>query len=185
MVQTGVAAFGRLALLLGVAGAQGACVHASSVNVALLQSPGSPLVSTPPSNTPLEVVTRSTAIPDPLPVESTNVTYSDLEHTLGLAVSTGVADWASTRANPPKDGWQLFVELTQAHAEYEDGRLLVTMAVQATLRRRAGNVYVAQTQANCRQAGIVAPHDGAPIFHACMTRIGRDIDGWLGGLGPA
>jgi hypothetical protein len=177
----------RLARFLGAAGAlallAGSASCASSVvTIPLVRTAGLPLVATPASTIPLEVVTHSTAVSDPLPVRATNVAYADLEHTLGFAVSSGVAPWAASRVNPPKDGWQLFVDLTQARAEYVDGRLFVSLTVQATLRTRAGNAYVGQTTASCRQAGLVAPQDGAPIFYACMTHIGRDLDGWLGGL---
>lgn len=180
--------FRRLVVQLGALLAIGAlasvagCAGGGVVTVPLIRAAGLPLVDTPASNIPLEVVTHSTAVPDPLPVRATNVAYADLEHTLGFAVSSSVAHWAGSRANPPRDGWQLFVDLTQARAEYVDGRLFVSLAVQATLRTRAGNAYVGQTTASCRQAGLVGPQDGAPIFFACMTHIGRDLDGWLGGL---
>ncbi len=166
---------------LGALGAVVGCASSPVVTVPLVRTAGLPFVTTPSSTIPLEVVTHSTAVPDPLPVRSTNVAYADLEHTLGFAVSSGLTSWAASRTSPPKEGWQLFVDLTQARAEYVDGRLFVSLAVQATLRTRAGT-YVGQTTASCRQAGLVAAQDGAPIFYTCMTHLARDLDGWLGGL---
>ena len=60
-----------------------------------------------------------------------------------------------------KDGWQLFVEVTNADAQYEDGRAIFAVGVRATLRARAGNVYLAQTQAGCRQGASAAARSRA------------------------
>ena len=170
---------GALALC-GVAG----CAS-DVVTIPLVRSAGLPLVATPSSSTPLEVITHSTAIADPLPVRSTRVAYADLEHALGFAVSSAVVPWASSRKGPPRGGFQLLVELTQARAEYANGRLFVTLAAQATLRTRADDGYLGQTQVTCRQAGLVAPDQGAPVLYACMTHLGRDLEGWLGRVVPS
>ena len=53
---------------------------------------GIPVAESP--NVPLEVVTRSTAVRDPLPVTNTNVVYGDIEAAMGHAVSTATVDWA-------------------------------------------------------------------------------------------
>jgi hypothetical protein len=60
--------------------------------------------------------------------------------------------------------------------------VVFSVGVRATLRARAGNVYLAQTQASCRQGGIVAPDQGAPIIYRCMTEVGHDLAGWLDGV---
>jgi hypothetical protein len=92
--------------------------------------------------------------------------------------------WADAHQASPgsKGGWQLFVEITSADANYEDGRLIFSLAVRATLRGRAGNIYLAQTQASCRQGGIVRPEEGAPVMYRCMTELGHDLEGWLDGV---
>ena len=135
---------------------------------------------------PLEVVTRSTAVHDPLPMAGTNVIYGDVEAALGHAVASATVPWADQHRRHPTngdgDGWQLFVEITNADATYEDGRVIFSVGVRATLRGRAGNVYLAQTQANCRQGGLVPPDKGAPIMYRCMTEVGRDLAGWLDGV---
>jgi hypothetical protein len=91
-------------------------------------------------------------------------------------------DPASAHTAPDKDGWQLFVEITSADARFDDGRVIFTVAVRATLHARAGNVYLAQTQSSCRQGGIAAPDKGGPVLYKCMMEIGRDLHGWLDGV---
>ncbi len=153
-------------------------------HVGLLATAGIPVTSTPPGTIPLEVVTRGTAVPDPLPVRGTPVVYGDLEAALGLAVSTAGVPWAQDHRAKRPDGWQLFVELTRAEAEEHDGRLVVALDVRATLSSRAGNVYLGQTSVHCRQAGVVDAASGGPVVYACMTRLGRDLTSWLSAVQP-
>jgi hypothetical protein len=150
--------------------------------VPLLSAAGVPL--TPARTVPLEVTTRSTAVRDPLPLQGTSIVYGDIEAALGHAVSSATVPWADEHRKHPRagDGWQLAVEVTNAEAEYDDGRVIFSLGVRATLRGRSGNIYLAQTQASCRQGGIVAPDKGAPIMYRCMMEIGHDLDGWLDGV---
>jgi hypothetical protein len=165
------------ALVLSAAG----CGGGTEV-VPLLAAAGIPLTS--PATVPLEVVTRSTAVHDPLPLRKTKVAYGDVEAGLGYAVSSATTAWAAShrRGSTTKDGWQLFVEIVNADAEYDEGRVIVSVGVRATLRSRAGNVYLAQTQTSCRQGGIVRPDGGAPIMYRCMMEVGHDLAGWLEGV---
>ncbi len=167
------------AVTLAMAGCGGA---GGARTVPLLGAAGVPVTLTPTHEVPLEVVTKSTAIPDPLPVNGTKVYYGELEPALGHAVSSAAVPWADLHRKQRPEGWQLLVELTQASAEYKDGRLMIALNVRATLRTRVGNIYLAQTHANCSQAGLVPADQGAPIVYTCMSRIGRDLSGWLGGL---
>lgn len=161
------------------------CLGCSGTHqVALLSTAGIPSTSTPPGSIPLEVVTRGTAVPDPLPVRGSSVSYGDVEAALGLAISTAGAPWAQAHRDVRPDGWQLFVELTRAEAEENGGRLIVTFDVRATLRGRAGNTYLAQTQAHCRQAGLTDAASGGPVVYACMSRLGRDLTSWLAAVQP-
>jgi hypothetical protein len=150
--------------------------------VRLLDTAGVPL--TPPTAVPLRVVTRSTAVQDPLPVRGADTTYSDVESALGYAVSSATVPWASAHRGHTgsKDGWQLFVEITNANAQYDDGRVIFSLAVRATLHARAGNVYLAQTQSSCRQGAVSPPDKGGPVMYKCMMEIGRDLNGWLEGV---
>src|SRR5690349_4237616 len=61
--------------------------------VPLLTSAGIPLTR-PNGAVPLEVVTRSTSVRDPLPVSGTSVVYGDFEAALGHAVSSAAVPWA-------------------------------------------------------------------------------------------
>ena len=156
----------------------------SSATVPLLSAAGAPLTLTPLRSVPLEVVTRGTGVHDPMAVGGTSVKYADVETALGLAVSSAAVPWADTHRAQRPGGWQLSVELIQAEADYREGRLIVTLSVRATLRARDGHQYLAQTQASCRQAGLVAAEDGAPVIYSCMSRVGRDLAGWLGSIEP-
>jgi hypothetical protein len=160
----------------------GGCGSSSMEVVPLLQVAGVPL--TQPTTVPLRVVTRSTAIHDPLLVRGSHVFYGDIEAALGYAVSSATVPWADAHRTPPtsRDGWQLFVEVTNADAQYEGGRVIFSLGVRGTLLARAGNVYLAQTQATCRQGAITRPDEAGPIMYKCMTEIGRDLDGWLEGV---
>jgi hypothetical protein len=156
------------------------CGCASTPNLVPL---GIPLVD--PPNVPLEVVTRSDAVHDPLPVVNSDVVYGDIEAGMGHAVASATVPWAEAHAKDRPDGWQLTVELIDAGAEEQSGgRLIVRMTARATLRTRAGNVYLAQTQASCNQTGIVPAEQGAPVVYHCMHRIGRDLSNWLAGVDP-
>jgi hypothetical protein len=137
---------------------------------------------TPNINAPLEVVSRATAIADPLPVRNSDIVYGDLEGALGTAVTTATAPWADTHKDAKHGGWTVLVEVTGADATLESGgRVVVGLDVRATLRTREGNVYLGQTQLNCRDGGLRSAEEGAPVIYRCMMRIGRDLAGWLGG----
>lgn len=137
---------------------------------------------TPNINAPLEVVSRATAIQDPLPVRNSDIVYGDVEGALGTAVSTAVAPWAESHKDARHGGWTVTVEVTGGEAVLEPGgRVVVALDVRATLRTREGNAYLGQTQLNCRDGGLRSADDGAPILYRCMMHIGRDLAGWLGG----
>jgi hypothetical protein len=151
--------------------------------VPLLASAGIPITSSH-AGIPLEVVTRSTAVRDPLPVAGSPVVYGDFEAALGHAVSSAAVPWVAKNQHRRPGGWQLFVEVIQAEAEHDGARLVVAMSVRATLRARVGGAHLAQTEATCKDAGLVGPERGAPVLYACMTRIGRDLTGWLAAADP-
>lgn len=159
-----------------------AACSGSTEMVPLLTAAGIPL--TEPTDVPLRVVTRSTAVQDPLRVRGAGVEYGDIEVALGHAVSSAAGPWAGRHRDDAKhpDGWELFVEVTNADASYDGDRVVFSLAVRATLRQRAGHEYLAQTQASCREGGVVAPDKGAPIVYGCMTEIGRTLSGWLEGV---
>jgi hypothetical protein len=153
--------------------------------IPLLRTAGAPLTPTPPNGTPLEVVSRGTAVPDPLPVRGSDIVYGDLESALGIAVSSAAAPWADAHRTHPVarlGGWTVLVEVIGADAELENGgRVVVGLDVRVTLRTRNGNAYLGQTQLGCHEGGLRSADEGAPVIYRCMTRIGRDLAGWLGG----
>lgn len=160
------------------------CEHSMSTTVPLLSAAGIPITYTPPREVPLEVVTRSTAVKDPLVVAGTDTSYADIESALGHAITTATVPWAEEHTDQRPGGWQLSVELIEAKADYDGGRLIVTMNTRATLRTRQDHDYLAQTQVPCREAGLTLPEQGAPVIYSCMSRIGRDLASWLGGIQP-
>lgn len=151
--------------------------------VPLLTSAGVP-ITRPNGAVPLEVVTRSTSVRDPLPVSGSSVVYGDFEAALGHAVSSAAVPWADQNQSRRPGGWQLFVEVIRAEAEHDGSRLIVTIGVRATLRARVGGAHIAQTETACRDGGLVAADQGAPVLYGCMTRIGRDLTSWLAAADP-
>jgi hypothetical protein len=153
--------------------------------VPLIRTAGIPIMPPLSNTTPLEVVSRSTAVPDPLPVRGSDFVYGDLEAALGSAVSTATAPWADSHrghAVAARGGWTVLVEVVGADAELESaGRVVVGIEVRATLRTRNGNDYLGQTQLGCREGGLVSADRGAPVVYRCMMRVGRDLAGWLAG----
>jgi hypothetical protein len=159
-----------------------ACASGNRHIVPLLETAGVPLTETPHEGTALEVVTRSTAVDDPLTIKGSSIVYGEIEPALGFAISSATVPWATTVKPKRQGGFQLLAEVVQAYVEYEDGRLMVILNVRATLRARVGNTYIAQVASRCREAAVTPPEKGAPVVYTCMSRIGRDLSGWLGGL---
>lgn len=170
----------RFALLASFVLATGC--SSSSEMVPLLTAAGVPITDT--TNVPLRVVTRSTAVQDPLPVRGSGVSYADVEIGLGNAIASATAPWAAAhrKAKGSKEGWELFVELTNAKAQYSGDRIIFELGIRATLRTRSGYDYLAQTQLSCRQGGVVAADKGAPVIYGCMMELGHDLSGWLDGV---
>lgn len=152
--------------------------------VPLLSSAGIPITRTPAGGTPLEVVTRSTLVRDPLPVSGSGVVYGDFEAALGAAVSSAAVPWAVKNKDRRPGGWQLYVEVLQAEAEHDGSRMLVTIGVRATLRTRVGSEHIGQTETACRDGGLVPAEQGADVLYRCMMRIGRDLTSWLAAADP-
>jgi hypothetical protein len=115
-----------------------------------------------------------------MPVTGSSFNFADLEGALGHAITTATVPWADAHKNARPGGLQLVVDVVEAHAEFDAGRLSVTLTARATLRTRRDHDYIAQTQASCRDAGLTDPKHGATVIYGCMTRMGRDLAGWLG-----
>ncbi len=124
-----------------------------------------------PSPAALEIVTASTTVPEPLQVKGASVAFIELAPALREAVAS-VVDGSFQQ-------WRLSLELTQADAEWSSGRMIVRMTVRATLRAKADNAYVAQSQHVCSSSGVVPEVDGAKVAHACLLELARDTASWL------
>ena len=103
-------------------------------------------------------------------MSQSDVAYADVEDARTHAMASATVPWAEAHRAQRPEGWQLFVELVQADAAYDDPRLKVVLSVRATLRTRLGRTYLAQTNAHCQQAGLVPPEQGAQA----RTRAWRD-----------
>jgi hypothetical protein len=165
---------------------QGWCALFAFAAVACAAPRVVPLIgSTRASNTAaeaLDVVARSTAVGDPLPVSGANVAYGDLGLALGRAIRVAAEPWAERASTRVPGGFQLFVEATEAEAEYSHQRLTVTLVVRVTLRGRRGNVYFAQTQTHCRSAALTSPEQGTSVVGVCLAQAGDSVVGWLEGV---
>jgi hypothetical protein len=142
-----------------------------------------PVTLTPSGAIPLEVVTHSAAVREPLLVDGASAGFTGLEEALGHAISTAAVPWADAHRSAG-EAWQLNVELTRARAAMDRGRIHVALDVRATLRTRADRRYLAQTQAHCQEAQVAAPGQAVPVFHACLMSVGRELAGWLGAVQP-
>ena len=171
-----------LALLVQLSCLSAGCAHAPVHVVPLLDTAGIPITSTPARSIPLEVVTRSTAIADPMPVEGSDVAYVDVESALGHATSSATAEWAAHSTVKRDGGYRLFIELVAARARFADGRLIVSFDVRVTLHARVGGDFVAQTRAHCQEGALAPAELGAPVVYRCMSQVGRDLSAWLGRL---
>jgi hypothetical protein len=132
----------------------------------------------------MEITTRSAAVTSPLPLHGSDYAFTSIEESIGHVMAAAAAPWAAAHRAKNSDGWQLLVELWQAHAERRGPQITVVLGVRLTLRSRDGNQFIAQTQAHCKQSQLVDPASAAPIFYSCMTQLGRDLGGWLNGIEP-
>jgi hypothetical protein len=160
------------------------CSCAAPTFVPLIATAGVPITPTPTGAIPLEVRTRSTGVHDPLPVKDAAVVYGELEGALGHAVASACAPWAEVHRGRAPQGYQLSVELIRAEAAEKRSRFTISLGVRATLRARHDNTYIAQSQAFCSDAGLVAASNAGPVIYSCMMRLGRDLAGWLGSVEP-
>lgn len=172
-----------LAVAVATAVSSNGCAHTRYARVVpLLDSAGVPITSTPAREIPLEVVTSSTSIPDPLPVAGTDLAYADIERALGFSATSAVAEWSAHTTTKRAGGYRLSVELVGARAKFDEGRLNVSFDVRATLSARVGGDYVAQSRGHCQQAALTPAEQGAPVLYACMSQVSRDLSAWLGRL---
>lgn len=126
----------------------------------------------PPPGGAFEVVAH-TAASVSLPLEVAGQAYGGLEPVLREAVG---------RAVSPRAAGLLTLDLLAADARVTGGEWAVSLDVRATLRRRVGNVFVAQTESVCRASAPGARVDGNALIWDCLQQVGQHLAGWLDGL---
>jgi hypothetical protein len=124
------------------------------------------------SRAALEVVNVSTAVREPLAVRGSDVAYDDLDLALGDAL-------AAAAREPRFAPFRISLEITDAKADFTDGRLSVRLTTRATLRARTDNAYVGQSQHVCSASDATDPGHGAPVVADCLAQLTRDLESWL------
>jgi len=118
----------------------------------------------------------------PLEVSGANVAFGDVDRAVVGSVERATRSVAEDLARRHARPLEMTVELVSAHAEYERGRLLVRLAVRATLRERAGNVYLAQTHARGASSAVIAAERGGKVILETTDALGEQLSGWLAGM---
>jgi hypothetical protein len=134
--------------------------------------------------TPLvDVIATNAGAADPLPITDTVIRFGGLAIAAGRFAASAAAPWAERHAAARPGGWQLLVELVRSNAELADGHLTVEIETRITLRATLGQAHLGQTRGYCKVSEPVA-RDGAQVVYQCLTRLGRDLTGWLDGISP-
>jgi hypothetical protein len=131
---------------------------------------------------PVRVSVDTTSTHLPLVVAGADVAYGDVDQALARAVEHALEPTTLELAQKNARPLGLSVELVEARAEYARDRLVVRLAVRATLRESSGNVYLAQTHAHSSASAVVPAERGAGAVLECTDSIGHQLSGWLGGM---
>ncbi len=144
-----------------------ACTSSTSHVIRLVDGPRAPS-----NRSALEVVNVSTSVPEPFAVRGSDVAYDDLDLALRDALT------ASAR-QPRFAPYRLSLEITDARADSTEGRLSVRLTTRATLRLRADNTYLAQSQQVCSASDAIDPGHGTAVVADCLAQLTRDLESWL------
>jgi hypothetical protein len=131
---------------------------------------------------PLRVAVDATSTHLPLTVAGAGVAYGDVDRALARAIEHALEPTTQELARRSAAQLGLAVELVEAHAETSRDRLVVRLAVRATLRENAGNVYLAQTHAHASASAVVPAEHGAQVVLDCTDSIAHQLSGWLAGM---
>ncbi len=134
----------------------------------------------PPRSVHVALDATSTHLP--LVVTGTTIAYGDVDQALALAIEHALEPTTEELARRNAKHLELAVELVEAHAEYARDRLLVRLAVRATLRENSGNVYLAQTHAHAGASAVLPAENGARVVLSCADSIAHQLSGWLSGM---
>jgi hypothetical protein len=131
---------------------------------------------------PLRVAVDTTSAQLPLAVSGASIAYGDVDQALTCAVERALEPTLRELARRHAQQLGLSVELLEARAASTHDGLIVRLAVRATLRENAGNVYLAQTHAHANASAAVPAERGAQVVLDCTDSIGRQLSGWLAGM---
>jgi len=131
---------------------------------------------------PLRLAVDTTSSHLPLVVAGAKVAFGDVDRALEQSIERALAASIEDLARRRTRALGLSVELVEARAEYAHDRLIVHLAVRATLRENAGNLYLAQTHAHASSSAVVSAEHGAKVVLDCTDSIGRQLSGWLSGM---
>ena len=118
----------------------------------------------------------------PLAVAGASIAYGEVDRALAVSVEHATRTLSEELARRHARPLAFTVEIVDAHAEDDRGRLLVRMTVRATLRERAGNAYVAQTHAHANASAAFAPDEGGKAVLEVTDSLGGELAGFLAGL---
>jgi hypothetical protein len=148
--------------------------------VSVMPSPARPLPSVEHTENVLRVQLDTSSIRLPLHLSGTNVAFTDMDRALRSAIEQAIT---RPRTHPFNTAAHtLHVELLGAQAEASAGRIVVSLFVRATLRRKNGNAFVAQTHAHATQSGSYTSSNGVDAVINCASTIGAELEGWVSGL---
>jgi hypothetical protein len=162
-----------------VYGAAFAIACSSSHTISVLRSSAA---ARAPSVSALHVDVDATSAHLPLAVSGSALAYRDVERALAESLEKSLAPQLAQLSLRHAQQLVLLVELVEARADYAHERLVVELAVRATLRERTGNAYLAQTHAHHAAFSASAPEHGAPAVLECTDAIGSELSGWIAGI---
>jgi len=118
----------------------------------------------------------------PLDVSGASVAYGDVDRALIESIERATRPLAEELVRRRARPLELTLELVNAHAEYDHGRLLVRLGVRATLRERAGNLYLAQTHARATASAALPAERGSNVVLDATNALGDQLSNWLAGM---
>jgi hypothetical protein len=134
----------------------------------------------------VEVIPSLSGGSDPMPVRGGRFLFGDLAGATARFAAAAARPWAERHAADRPGGWQMLVEIVRSDAELDDWHLTVEIETRVTLRGARGPIHLGQTRGYCKVSDVISdePGAGSRVVFQCLERMGRDLAGWLEGLGP-
>jgi len=131
----------------------------------------------------LEVIVTVVGGGDPLAVHGGRIEYAGMADAARRFVAAAARPWVERHRGARAGGWQMLLELVRSDADLRAGRLTVELETRVTLRGTVGQVHLGQTRGYCKWSEAPAG-DGSVVVYQCLSRMSRDLAGWLEGLEP-